>query len=662
MMVKPVKLSRLTYLKVSFLHIIPFLLFFSGSSIASDTLVLDDKHEALEIRGTFTDVLEDPTRKLTIDDVLLPVNNRFKTGGINEIQKNDNINSVYWVRMVITNNSTLEKNWVVELFDFRIDYIEAYFQDKEGNFKRKITGAQFPFYSKDYKHKNFIYDLPQRKGVPQTIYFKISANRPVSLIGIVRTYQRFAEYSNREYFYLALFYGTILAMTLYNLFLFTAIHDRTYLYYALYVMTIGVYALSQDGLGFQYIWYNHPAWNDFVFPVSNYWMIIWALFYARSFLNTELNFPGLDKGILLLLILRTLIFITWMFYPAIAYREWIDVFILFYIYVAGIISWMQGFKTARFYVLAFTLFFLGFLLTILEKLGFIYDNAYTVYCFNFGVLCEMFLLALALADRIKMLTKDKEKAQEATIEQYKENEALKDKLNRELEEKVLERTRELDAFVYRSSHDIKGPIKSIIGLTSVAMKDSKDPVSHTYFEHILKSSKRLDTVVGQLMNAIQAKDSRLEFSLIHFDNILSDILSGLEGLPDFPYVKISTTLNQDEDFYSDEKLLYSILQNLIENAIKYRDPVKADAFLRIDIEVKAGFAVLEFTDNGTGIDKVSQKKIFELFYKVREDSNGHGLGLYMTRTHVEKLGGSVILKSEPGEGSCFRINLKNNKQ
>jgi signal transduction histidine kinase len=648
-------------LKFSFLYITLFLLFFSKPSFASDTLVLDDEHDALEIRGTFTDILEDPTGKLTIDDVLLPVNNRFKTGGKNEIIKNYNINSTYWVRIVISNNSSLEKNWVVELFDFRIDYIEAYLQDKQGNYKAKILGAQFPFYQKDYRHKNFIYDLPQRNGEPQTIYFKLIAHRPVTFIGIVRTYQRFNEYSNSEYFYLALFYGIILAMSLYNLFLFVAIHDRTYFYYALYVMSIGVYALSQDGLGFQYIWYDHPAWNDFVFPVSNYGMIVLALFYARSFLNTELNFPALDKGILSLLILRTLIFITWMFYPDIAYKEWIDVIILFYIYVAGIISWMKGFKTARFYVLAFTLFFLGFLLTVLEKLGFIYDNAYTVYCFNFGVLCEMFLLSLALADRIKMLTKDKEKAQEETIEQYKENEALKDKLNQELEEKVNERTRELDAFVYRSSHDIKGPIKSIIGLTSVAMKDSKDPVSHNYFEHILKSSKRLDTVVGQLMKAIQAKDSRLEFSLINFEHMISDILSGLEGLADFPYVKISTTLNQEEEFYSDEKLLYSILQNLIENAIKYRDTNKTDAFLRIDIEVKAGFAILEFTDNGTGIDKVSQKKIFELFYKVREDSNGHGLGLYMTKTHVEKLGGSIILISEPGEGSCFRINLKNQR-
>jgi signal transduction histidine kinase len=649
-------------LKSVFFYIILFLLFFSKTSYAADTILVDDQNQSRKIRGECTDFMEDPSGKLTLNDVLLPAfNKKFKSGSYDEIIRNENINSVYWVRITIINNAEEKKNWLVELYDFRIDHIEAYIPDEQGKYKASISGAEFPFYYKNYRHKNFVYDLPESKGKPQTIYFKLLAHRTISFNGVVRTYQRFTEYSISEYFYLALFYGIVLAMVLYNLFLFIAIHDKAYLYYVLYVMSIGVYALSQDGLGFQYIWYNHPPWNDYIFPIATYSMIIWALFYAKSFLSTRINYFILDRGIIILLVFRTLIFIAWMFYPSIAYIGWIDVLILFYVYLAGILSWMKGYRTARFYVLAFTLFFLGFFLNILKSFNIIIDNIYTVYSFNFGVLCEMILLSFALADRIKMLTKDKEKAQEETINQYKENEAFKDKLNAELEEKVRERTRELDAFVYRSSHDIKGPIKSIMGLSTIALKDTHDPDSRNYFEHILKSSQRLDTVVSQLMEVIQAKEAKVSFSAINFERMLSDILSGFEGLPNFQSVKIDSDIKQPEEFYSDEKLLYSIIQNLIENAIKYSDPKKEKSFLKIDIEVKDRFAILEFTDNGLGIAKSSQGKIFEMFYKVDQESTGHGLGLYMTKIHIEKLEGSIIFKSEPGEGTSFRINLKNQK-
>jgi signal transduction histidine kinase len=632
---------------------------FYQQAMGSVPVIFDEQNDYYTVRGKYIDYLEDPSNKLTISDVSSPgFKGKFKTGLKEEVVSTQNPTSVYWARLTIIDNFKSKKNLVFELYDFHIDYFEMYIPE-EGKYIIHKGGSKFSFSHKDYQHKNFIYDLPSSKGEPLTLYIKIKSTRPVALIGAARTTQRLTEYATTEYFFLAIFYGIVLAMVLYNMFLYLALYDRTYLYYVLYVLSIGIFTLSQDGLGFEYLWPEHPSWNDRVAPISNYFVILWALLYARSFLNTKVNAVFIDKGIVILLVLRTIILIIEIVNPSLENNIWFNFIPFTYIYLAGIMCWISGYRMARFYVIAFTLFFFGFSFSVLQHFNLIDANPTTVYSFNIGVLSQMILLSLALADRIKMLTHEKEKAQAETIIQLKVNEQLKDKVNKELEEKVAERTKELDNLVYRSSHDIKGPLKSIIGLTSIGLKDVKDRVALSYFGHILKSSKRLDTVLDYLLKVIQFKEAKLEMNEIVFENMVTQILSTLRNLPDFDRLKTTIQINQNEQFYSDHEIIYSVLQNLIENAIKYQDPEKEASFLIINIEVDETSAHFIITDNGMGIDKASQERIFDMFYQVNPDSSGSGLGLYMTKVSIEKLGGSMKIKSEEGEGTSFDVFIKN---
>lgn len=645
-------------MKAAIVYITLLLLLFSHGLSAQNTIIVDDEHEVLEINGNNLDYLEDPSGQLTFNDILSDEYQRkFKHTEKNKI-KNDQIESTYWLKVIITNNSKAGKNWVVELFDFRINYIEAYFPDHSGKYIAQNTGSAYPFYSKNYIHKNFVFDFPKALGLPQTLYFKIKADQPVTFIGTVRTYQKFTEYSTSEYFYLAIFYGIVVSMVFYNMFLFLALQDKAYLFYVLYVLSIGFYALSQDGLGFEFLWPSYPFLNRYVYPVADYFMIVWALFYAKSFLNTKIHSAKLDKGIWVLFSLRTLLFLGWIYNPSLTYSSWMDLFFLFYIYLAGIISWRSGYQMARFYVLAFTLFFAGFVITVVTTL-FFRESPYTVYGFNIGVLSEMILLSLALADRIKVLTVEKEDAQKETITQFKANEALKDKLNKELEEKVIERTSELDTFVYKSSHDIKGPIRSIMGVAMVGLQDITDPGSRLYFEHIRKSSRRLDRVVCQLLKVMEAKSSSLESQQIDFKKMVSDLLSHFQIFPGFNNLKSEIQIIQKETFFSDATLLFFIIQNLIENSITHQDESKGQPFLKISIDVKNDFAVIKISDNGLGIEKEYHEKIFEMFFKVNLESTGSGLGLYMTKNNLEKLNGTIHVESDPGVGSTFTVKIKN---
>jgi len=234
----------------------------------------------------------------------------------------------------------------------------------------------------------------------------------------------------------------------------------------------------------------------------------------------------------------------------------------------------------------------------------------------------------------------------------------------QLENTVKIRTKELkdaneqlETFVYKASHDIKGPLKSIIGLTTVGQKDVKDATANVYFDHILKSTRKLDNLLMDLLEITKVKQATIKLEKIDFKELITEAVTRFENLPDFHHLKIKTNLRGNIDYTCDKFLMFSIVQNLIENAIKYRDPSKEENFLHIEIITSYTGVELTFTDNGPGIPEEFQEKVFDMFVKVNENSNGTGLGLYIVKTTIEKLRGTLKLESNPGEGTTFIIKL-----
>ena len=620
-------------------------------SIASVPLVLDDAPKAI-FKGKYVDVLEDKTNSLTIKEIFDPLREfNFVQGKEEDVYRTKNTNSTYWIRLKVIDKLTLEGSLVIELHDFRIAEFEIFIPDTSG-FKSHSGGYSYPFSKKVFQHKNFVFYLNIPKNKLTTIYIKIKTTEPAGIIGSVKTFAEFNSYSTNEYLLLSIFYGIAIAMILYNLFLAFALKDRTYLFYVLYVFCIIFYTLTQDGLGFQYLWPEYPWFNKYSARVSNYFVIVTALIYARSFLNTKKYLGSLDKILFILILARTFIFLLSVKYNNDEHVKHFDLIGFAYIYILSIIQLKRGHTIARFYVLAFTFLLIGYNISFLVKYNLVEDTPITVYGFNMAVLLEMITLALALADRIKLLTTEKEKAQREIIR-------LKDTLNEELEVKVIERTKELDNFVYRSSHDIKGPLKSIIGLAITGIKDVQDKDALVYFEHILKSSNKLDGVVDHLLNVIQFKEVKLVIKPVEFKQCITEVLSSFEGNADYQRLNISLNIQQNAIFYTDPIILTSIFQNLIDNAIKYQDFKKEKSLLTITLNINDEKAYVKITDNGLGINKLSQEKIFDIFYKTNPGSSGKGIGLYIVKVSVEKLGGSMRLVSEEGKGSTFSFSLKN---
>jgi signal transduction histidine kinase len=655
--VKTGKLTHLIFFS-KYRLLLFFLLCFLPAS-ASETILLTDLTEFVKVRGNLFDVYEDKTGSMSLAQIISL--NRFSENST-DVPNTIHPGSNYWMRLSIAADET-GNQFVFELFDFRIDEYEIFFPVGENKFIVKRGGDLKEFRNKTFHHKNFVHYLPKPARFPQYYYVRIRSKQPVGLIGEIRTVQKMISYSNTEYFLLALFYGGVLAMAFYNIFLFFSIKDKTYLYYVMYVLSIAAYALTQDGLGYQYLWPDFPDLNIYVPSVALYSMVCWALLYGRSFLSTREDLPFFEKGIIGFLIFRTIIFIlSFTLVPLSPFLIWIDLIPLCFLFIAGVFKWRKGFVAARFFVSAFSFLFVGFCISILTFFKIVKPNALSVYSFNMGVVAEMMLLSLALADRIKVLMKENQMAHILLIQQLTEKEELKDRINRELEEKVTERTRELeeknrhlDSFVYKASHDIKGPLKSIMGLTYVGLKDVKDPTGQVYLNHILKSTKRLDSILNDLLSLSRVQNSKIELRHVNFEDMVGDVLASFNHHPDYENICFGIDIRQEGSFLTDEKLLYSILQNLMENGIKYRDPDKRHAFLNIKVYTVAEGVNIEFEDNGVGIPEEYHHKIFDMFFKVDERSIGTGLGLYIVKIAVEKLLGNIEISSVPGEGTSLRI-------
>ena len=222
---------------------------------------------------------------------------------------------------------------------------------------------------------------------------------------------------------------------------------------------------------------------------------------------------------------------------------------------------------------------------------------------------------------------------------------------------IEEQNRNLDAFVSKASHEIKGPLNSLKGLSDIALKTINDKEALEYFGYVNKTVLKLSKTVSNMLYFSRAKKIVSEYTNIKLKNFTDEIISGLKFKEGFDTIKISNRIPERIILSSDEVILDSVIQNLVGNAVKYQDSKKESSYLDIDIEEKNGVVILQFKDNGIGIDLVHKDKLFGMFYRATNEAEGTGLGLYIVKLSIEKLGGTIVFESEPKEFTKFTVTV-----
>lgn len=236
-----------------------------------------------------------------------------------------------------------------------------------------------------------------------------------------------------------------------------------------------------------------------------------------------------------------------------------------------------------------------------------------------------------------------------------ENLELEARVQREKRVIIEAKNDELDSFFYRVSHDLKGPIASLQGLYGLVKADVTDPVALPYFEMYRSQVNRIHNIVMGLINLTQMKHLEASKEKIDFTSLVNECISSYGYLEIFKKIKFIIEIQDDIEFYSEWTIINTILQNLIENAIKYSSPV--DPYVKVLISQNENEVSIVVEDNGLGIDKDHQAKVFDMFYRANVRAKGSGLGLYILKRAVERLNGQINLKSKLNEGSVFTVIL-----
>ena len=423
------------------LLVFTLILFKSVLLFGSDTLVITGRNYEI-INPLLLQSLtyyKDPTASLSLKDI---AKKRFSSIDGYYSDRFDK-KTTYWFKIIIRNNYKNQLLWYLEAMDPHIEYIKVYEIAKGDTLAFEPTGFKTQYNTRPSGHKNFVFPIKFYDSDSYTIYFSFKNNYAPSLSVSLRPVKQFMDYALSEYYLLGIFYGILLIMAVYNIFIFFSTREKVYLFYVCYVVCYCLNSLTEDGLGFQFLWPNSPAINPLLQIYCPLLLIISLVLYSKAFLFLGKSQKRLNQGITISTILYSIIFLINNFVRPIAFIRYFYLLPFALIFLAGIRAIRKGNRSARYFLLGSSFLVVSFTIAALRIADLIPTSIHTVYILNYGFLLDVVFFSYALAQRLRIEKEEKATVDAQLINQLRENEKLKDSLNKELEIKVQERTQEL---------------------------------------------------------------------------------------------------------------------------------------------------------------------------------------------------------------------------
>ncbi|HVD99998.1 MAG TPA: 7TM diverse intracellular signaling domain-containing protein [Cytophagaceae bacterium] len=422
--------------------LVVFLLLLNLRIHAADTLTVVMESDNY-IFGNYCEMLEDKDDRYNIATIQ-------KAEGWQSLKKVKTlnipkINTTFWIRFSIRNEDPRNLTWMLEFPDGHNSFLQLYQISSEGKIRTyPAVGMSQPVTLRPFDHKNFLFDLSIPKGHTYTYYVKVKSRYYSSFWASLRSSHYLFSYITHEYYFLGIFYGIIFIMAMYNLLIYIFTRERVYLIYVFYVVSCGLYTFSEDLTGFQIFWPDIVIFNHLLFENAPNLLNLTFTFYAIEFLELRSSYPKTTYWLYTLAVLNILLSLSFSYTFPIQIKAILFIlpFAIIY-YLALKLFFQKKYKPARFFIIGYSIILGGFLVFVLRTYGIVPSNLYTIYIFNFGFVFEVLMFSYALGDKIRIIKNEKEKNQQAIIGILEEKEILKDKINKELEQKVTERTEKL---------------------------------------------------------------------------------------------------------------------------------------------------------------------------------------------------------------------------
>jgi len=218
---------------------------------------------------------------------------------------------------------------------------------------------------------------------------------------------------------------------------------------------------------------------------------------------------------------------------------------------------------------------------------------------------------------------------------------------------------EMDRFVYSTSHDLRAPLLSILGLLNIIESENKQYDIKGYLKLLRDSTVKLDRFISDIIDYSRNTRLEIECKEVDFASILEESFKHLNYMPGCSTLLKLINIDDKTKLYCDARRLSIIFNNIISNAIKYQKDEIEDSFVNIEAEINASELKVEIEDNGIGIGSQYLKSIFDMFYRASPEAKGSGLGLYIVQETIEKLNGTIEVESTLDEGTKFTVSIPN---
>jgi signal transduction histidine kinase len=299
-----------------------------------------------------------------------------------------------------------------------------------------------------------------------------------------------------------------------------------------------------------------------------------------------------------------------------------------------------------FVILPFTLLIILFLTDFNILSGFKFESPPgTKLFFLINIISSGFVMILSIN-----FMQNLNEAAEAELQNLAEEINMK---NRELEKT----NKELDRFLYSTSHDLQSPLSSIKGLINVARYDTTDTGTHVYFDKMTDRVNSLENLIKDIIDYSKNDRTQVSNEPTDMHKLVEEVTENLKYINGAASITIHKHVKVDDAVVIDKGRVNVVLGNLMANAIKYHDSRKSDQWIDVEISNHDQLLRIKVSDNGIGIPNEHQSRIFDMFYRGTEKSTGSGLGLYIVKQAVEKMQGQISVDSKPGEGSSFLVSV-----
>jgi len=658
-----------------------------AQSTLTKPVILTDAQDKYPL-GLHLEILEDPTAELTIEDVSTP---EYATQFIPSQTENPKFGftlSAIWVRFRLRNETLQTNEWRLEHGFANTHHLNMYLPRGESvgsskDFQVTKTGILHPFDSRDVPYHQLVFKIPLLPDTEQIVYLRIKTESSMPVPLILWHPEIFAQQSRTKMFLTGLFIGALLIIAGYNLFIWLFLKDKSYLYYVLFVLGIILFQMSIRGFTAQYFWPDQFWLNRYAVPFLATWGLIFALKFGITFLATKIHAPRQHKVATFLLILWGLMlaqipFVDYNF--IIRQVSFLAIVTVVLLISLGITTWHNGYRAARYYLLAWIIWLIIIFVWLLAVFGLFGNFVLLQNILPIGLVILMLFLALALADRINIFKQEREVAQAVALQASQENELLVREQNVRLEQQVSERTAELfqakelaekarylaetanrakSTFLASMSHELRTPLNGILGFAQILQRDFSLPTKQRHGLNVIEQSgHHLLSLINDVLDLAKVESGKIELYKTSFN--LSSLISDVSEI-----IKIRAQ-QKGIDFYlkstdespngvqGDERRLRQILLNLLGNAIKFT----VQGSITLKVSALNSQICFKIEDTGIGISPENIERIFEPFEQVGgQEYQGTGLGLAISKNLVELMGGQLCVSSQINIGTQFWFEL-----